>query len=322
VRATHLIEVRGESATDMGFIGKSAAQSQRVVAAAAGAARSPVIRFTTASTLSVVAIVVLSAGLIWLERIYGMGLRDARYLDGWVLAGGMVLQLHLHVARKTLRMSPRWSSRLQTIHVVWGYFLIVAFLSHTEFSTPETAFEWALWTGFVLVSVSGVIGTYLAWSVKARLQINQRTSYDRIPARRLALAREAHAVVTRADPGAAIALPAPPHESWIRELYETRLDSFFKGHRNFFAHLVGSERPLKQLIEPIDELAACVDRQNQMKLAAIKELVIEKNRLDFAAVHLGLNRAWLLVHVPVTYSLVVLTVLHILVAYAFSSGAW
>jgi len=51
-------------------------------------------------------------------------------------------------------------------------------------------------------------------------------------------------------------------------------------------------------------------------------MVIEKDRLDFARVSLGLTRAWLFVHVPVTYGLVVLTVAHVFVVYAFSSGVW
>ena len=63
-----------------------------------------------------------------------------------------------------------------------------------------------------------------------------------------------------------------------------------------------------------------IDKQSQMKLAAIKDMVVEKDSLDFARVYLGLAKGWLFVHVPVTYSLIVLTVLHILVVFAFSSG--
>jgi hypothetical protein len=65
-----------------------------------------------------------------------------------------------------------------------------------------------------------------------------------------------------------------------------------------------------------------VDAAGQKKLAAIRDLVVEKDRLDHARVYLGLTKGWLYVHVPVTYGLVVLTVLHGFVAYAFSSGAW
>ena len=97
---------------------------------------------------------------------------------------------------------------------------------------------------------------------------------------------------------------------------------FFRGQQNFKAHLVGSARPLKRLTDEIDSLSPYVDQQSQEKLALIKDLVIEKDRLDFARVYLGLTRGWQFVHVPVTYGLIVLTVLHVLVVYAFSSGVW
>ena len=121
---------------------------------------------------------------------------------------------------------------------------------------------------------------------------------------------------------AAIDLPGLPYDAWIRDLCTTHLEDFFQGPRNFTAHLIGSQRPLKRLTDAIDNLSRYVDPQSQAKLAYIKNLVVEKDRLDFARVSLGLTRGWLFVHVPVTYALIVLTVLHILVVYAFSSGVW
>ena len=79
---------------------------------------------------------------------------------------------------------------------------------------------------------------------------------------------------------------------------------------------------MKRLTDEIDNLSGYVDQPRQEKLAAIRNLVVEKDRLDFARVYLGLSKAWLFVHVPVTYALVVLTVLHVIVVYAFSSGPW
>jgi hypothetical protein len=180
-----------------------------------------------------------------------------------------------------------------------------------------------LWAGFVLVTLSGIFGTYLTWSLHAKRAIDDGLSYDRIPARRAELARDVHAAVTKADPAAAaIALPLPPYDAWIMDLYSTQLRSFFQGHRNFTAHLIGSQRPLTRLTDEIDSLSRYVDQQRQEKLSVIKNLVIEKDRLDFARVYLWLAKGWLFVHVPITYALTVLMVLHVLIVYAFSSRAW
>ena len=277
----------------------------------------------TSQTVKVLLTAAISGGLFWLVWIYGNGLRDPRYLDGWLLAGGMGLQVFFHVAIKTGSLSPKSATRWKKIHIFVGYLLIAAFLSHSDFSLPDTGFEWALWASFVLVTLSGIFGTYLAWALRAKHAIDERISYDRIPARRAEMGRDVHAVVTRTDlAAAAIALPTPPYEAWIKDLYTNHLRDFFQGQRNFSAHLIGSRRPLQRLTDEIDNLSSYVDQQSQQKLAEIKNLVVEKDRLDFAHVYLGLTRGWLFVHVPVTYALIVLGVLHVVVVYSFSSGPW
>jgi hypothetical protein len=279
--------------------------------------------YLTRLTVQGLLIAAISGGLLWLVWIYGNGLRDPRYLDGWVLACGMGLQLYFHIAIKRGTLSPKSAMRWRKMHIFLGYLLIAAFISHSDFSLPDTGFEWALWTGFVLVTLSGIFGAYLAWSLKTKGHVDEGVTYDRIPTLRAELARDVQAAVAETDPAAAaIALPGLPHNAWIIDLYTTHLWDFFKGPRNFTAHLIGSQRPLKRLTDEIDNLSRYVDQQSQEKLAAIKLLVIEKDRLDFARVYLSLTKSWLFVHVPVTYALVVLTVLHVLVVYAFSSGAW
>lgn len=171
-------------------------------------------RYLTSQTVQGLLIVAISGGLFWLVWIYGNGLRDPRYLDGWVLAGGMCLQLYFHIATKTASLSPKSAMRWRKIHIFLGYLLIAAFISHSDFSLPDIGFEWALWAGFVLVTLSGIFGTYLTWSLKAKHGIDEGVSYDRIPARRAELARDVHAAVATTDPAAAaIALPGPPHDA-------------------------------------------------------------------------------------------------------------
>jgi hypothetical protein len=273
-------------------------------------------------TVQLFAIAAVWGGLFWFVWIYANGLRDPRYLDGWVLAGGMGLQVFFHIA-KTMGLSPKSAMRWRKVHIFAGYLVIAAFISHSDFTLPDTGFEWALWTGFVLVTLSGILGTYLVWSQRARGRIDEGVSYDRLPVLRAELKRAFLVAVAETNPSAAaFDLPGLPHDAWIKDLCTTHLDDFFQGPRNFTAHLIASQRPLKRLTDAIDNLSRYVDQQNQAKLAAIRNLVIEKDRLDFARVSLGLTRGWLFVHAPVTYALIVLAVLHILVVYAFSSGVW
>jgi len=265
----------------------------------------------------------ISVVFLWLVWIYGNGLRDPRYLDGWLLASGMLIQIYFHIALKRSLLSPKSATRWRQIHIYVGYILVALFLSHSDFSMPDTGLEWALWIGFMLITVSGIFGTYLSWSVKIKRRIDERMVYDRIPTRRAELAREVHAVATtRNTDAAAIALPTLPHNEWILDLYTNQLHSFFKGPQNYGLHFIGSQRAVKRLTDEIENLERYVDNQGKEKLMAIKDLVLEKDRLDFAHVYLGLMKTWLFIHVPVTYGMIILGVLHVLVVYAFSSGVW
>jgi hypothetical protein len=274
-------------------------------------------------TVQVLLIATISCSLLWLVWVYGNGLRDPRYLDGWVLAVGMGVQVYFHIAIKRASLTPKSAMRWRKIHIFLGYVLIAAFLSHSNFSLPDSAFEWALWAGFVMVTLSGILGTYLSWSLQTRHRLDESISYDRIPDRRAELGQEVRALIDDTEQAPMLlALPAPPDDAWIIDLYTTHLRNYFDGQRNVAAHLIGSKRPLKRLIDEIDSLSQYVGPQGQEKLSAIKNLVVEKDRLDFARIYLGLTKGWLFVHVPVTYSLIVLAVAHVLVVYAFSSGFW
>jgi hypothetical protein len=294
----------------------------RVANASASKNEAGAAKYLNKQTAQGLAVATVSGCLFWLVWIYGNGLRDPRYFDGWALAVAMAFQLYFHIAIKTGSMAPKSASRWRKIHIFLGYVLIAAFVSHTDFSLPDNGLEWALWTGFVLVTLSGLFGIYLAWALKAKGWVDDGVSFDKIPVRRNELAREVRSAVSKTDPtAAALALPAAPFDAWIADLYTNHLRDFFQEQRNVGAHLVGSQRPLKKLTTEIDNLSNYVDLQAQEKLAAIRAMVVEKDRLDFARVYLGFGKGWLFVHVPVTYALTILITLHILVMYSYSSGA-
>ncbi len=271
------------------------------------------------------ALIVTTGGLLcWLVWLYGAALRDARYLDGWLLTAGMAAQVYFHARRKFAPLSPKAAKTWRRIHVFLGYVLVFLFVSHSTYSLPDSGLDWAIWSGFVLITLSGIFGIYLAWAVPAKLGPNDSTVFDRIPGRITELGRQIHALVTTSDQGQqfVIPLPAAPYEEWILDLYKSRLRGFFKEPQNLAAHMIGSQRHLKHLTGAIDALEPYVGKYGVDKLRAMKALVLEKDRLDFAYVHLGLTKLWLFVHVPLTYALVVLILLHILVVYAFASGVW
>lgn len=268
-------------------------------------------------------VVVISAAVLWLTGIYASGLRDPRYFDGWILAGGMIFQVLFHIGLKAQRLSPASLIRWRRFHIFTGYALIAIFISHTGYTLPDTLLEWALLIGFALITFSGLVGTYLSWSRKSRPGLESVSSIELLAQRQTELQRAAENVVVRVEPAAqALPLPAQPHQSWVLDLYAHHLRPFLTANAGLAARLPGSESQLQKILEEIDALAPYVDASNQKRLEALKDLAREKDNLDRAAAHSLVAKGWLWVHVPVTYALALLTVVHVVVAYAYSSGAW
>ncbi len=249
-------------------------------------------------------------GTSWL---YGSALRDPRFLDGWVLVAGMLFLVLFNI-RKKLPMLPlgRAAAWLQ-LHIYVGYFIVAVFLLHTDLSFPAGLLEWALWLLFIIVAISGIVGIYLTRTVPAKLeQHSERILFERIPAFRTGLAEEVEAL--------AIDSVNQAGSLTISNLYINTLHAFFRRPQNLFLHLRNSRRPLNRINSEIDNLKQYLDDPGKERLMKIKDLVQAKDNLDFHYAQQGMLKAWLFVHIPATYGLLLLVAAHVAVVYAYSSG--
>jgi len=248
--------------------------------------------------------------IVWL---YGAALRDVQFFDGWVLLAGIALLVLFNV-RKKLPMLPLGRAALwMQFHLYIGYFVVAVFLLHTKLSLPTGVLEWALWSMFIIVALSGVIGTYLSRTIPARLeQHSERVIFERIPAFRVGLAEEVEAL--------AIDSVTQDGSPTISNLYINTLHEFFQRPRNLWLHLRSSRRPMQRIHGEIDNLTQYLDDAGKIRLAKIKNLVQAKDNLDYHYAHQGVLKAWLFVHIPATYGLIVLIIAHVAIVYAYSSG--
>ena len=251
--------------------------------------------------------------VFWLMHIFELRLLDPVYMTGWVLAVAMALQLMLRLKKRLPGLIPGNLSGWTERHVAIGLFTVLIFALHTSFTWPETGLEWALWCLFFLVAASGLTGLYLVSVAPLRLDPDTaRETLDEMPAER---ARIAAAAVRLA-----ISSVEQSGSRAIVDLYAERLHEFFDRPRHAFAHLQGSRRPLTRLVFEIDaaERDACAGQHNA--LHELKALVRSKYALDGRRAQELALRAWLFVHLPATYALIVVTVLHVCAVYAFTSG--
>jgi hypothetical protein len=260
--------------------------------------------------------------LLYIVWTYESALRDGNFFDGWLLATAIGMQIWFHARRKVVSTSANSNKRWMAIHIFNGYVILALLLSHANFGLPDSVYEWAMWLCLVLISLSGIFGTYLKWGAQAKLRGQDEISPERALKRRKEIAIAVQNLARKDDDTLQLPLPATPYQAWLEDFYVATLRPFFERPQNYVGHMVGSQRHIKKILQEIEGLDRYLNQDGREKLYAMKQLVLEKDRLDFALVQMQLSKVWLLVHLPLSYGLVVLIVFHIIIVYSFASGVW
>lgn len=259
------------------------------------------------------AVLLVATGLTWwLHLKFGSTLPQYAYLTGWALLAGMLV-LAFYNMRKKLPFLPLGKSEtwLQ-LHIYLGFFTTLLLLLHLRFRVPHGWFELTLAALFILVSGSGVVGLFFSRTLPWRLTTRGgEVIFEKIPEQR-------HALKTAAEN---LALGPDAKLPFIAEFYTHRLAAFFSGPKHFWLHLVESRRPVSTLLAELEDLRRFAQEVEREKITQLATLVRQKDGLDYhRALQLAL-RLWLFVHIPLTYSLLIFTVLHVVLVFGFSGGA-
>lgn len=249
---------------------------------------------------------------LWLHAKFSRALPNYTFFTGWILLAAMLV-LTLYNARKKLPFLPLGNSEtwLQ-IHSYLGFFTVLLFLIHLDFRLPRGWFEATLASLFALVAGSGIMGLIFSRVLPRRLATRGgEVIYEKIPAMRHALQAEAEKLALGGDAKS----PA------IAEYYARGLAGFFDGPKNSWQHLVESRRALNMLLAELEDLRRTGSDTERATLDKLAALVRQKDGLDYHRALQLLLKLWLFVHIPLTYSLLLFTALHIALVFGFSGGA-
>ncbi len=272
------------------------------------------ISFTTRRMIMWTALVALS---IWaLIRFEELNATHPHlvYVTGWILLT-LMLVLTAYNARKKLPFLPLISSRLWfQFHVYLGLFTGLVFLLHMRWNWPQGGFELTLALMFIGVTLSGIFGWWLSRTLPKRLTTaGGEVPFERIPVIRRDIQLQAEKLV--------LAGVVPSKSDTLADFYTQRLSDFFSRPANFGAHLVGSRRPLNNILGQIAEVDRFINASEKKTVADLTELVRQKDSLDYHRTAQVVMKGWLFIHIPLTYALLVFSVAHIVIVYSFSGGA-
>ncbi|MCZ6680837.1 MAG: hypothetical protein O7E52_26705 [Candidatus Poribacteria bacterium] len=268
------------------------------------------ITFASRRRRNIAILVLLSvlSGIVY--TIYTLSLRHPNFISGWTLFLIMLL-LALYNVRKKLPFIPLASSSswLQ-FHIYAGFFTSVLFLLHIRFRVPNGTLEVILSILYLIVFSSGVVGILISRSVPARLTTRgEEVVFERIPTFQRHLRDELDQLVSHALSEAKSAA--------IADFYANRLLLFFAAPRNFWWHIAQSNRPCYALINEFRALNRYMNPDEQELASEIATLITTKDDLDYQHAHQALLKYWLFIHIPLTYSLLLFSLVHGVAVYAF-----
>lgn len=259
------------------------------------------------TAITLVAAVVMGG----LYGAYSVSLEHPGFVSGWTLFGIMGL-LALYNARKKLPFIPLLSSTSWLrVHVYVGWLSVVAL--HIGLSVPNGPLEVALAIVYAAIAASGALGLYLSRSLASRLTARgENVIFERIPAFRTRLRRQAEAVT--------LGVVESAGSMTMADFYAASLRPFFEAPRNYWRHIFRSNRGRHTVEADIAALERYLGRDEREALADIRELVHAKDDLDFQYALQATLKHWLFVHVPLTYGIAILVLVHVIAVYSALGG--
>ena len=243
-----------------------------------------------------------------------------------------VMALALKKRLRTLRVG-RTYTWMQG-HVWLGLLAYPIILYHAGFAWGGLLTQVLMWA-FTIVVISGVVGIILQQYIPTKLlrdvpnetifeQIDHVTAQLRDEARGLVEAAVARKTQVKFEvevvpAGGAVAVAPPPEsaegEQYLRAFFQQEIEPVLADRFPRGAGLAAEDacnvgfRQLRGMVPPslyetVDDLKSIVDERRQL----------ERQRLLHRTLH-----GWLLVHVPLSYAMIVLSVVHAVVALRYTS---
>jgi len=270
---------------------------------------SPLVARRTGFTVALLGVCALTTGAWHLLEI---SLHPAALYTGGLLLA-LVLALTLFNARKKLPFLPLGNAAawLQ-VHIYLGWFSLFVFLLHIHFRMPHGRLQGTLAFVFCLVAFSGVFGLYISRSLPPHMaRSGEPLIYERIPAYRLKIKGAVEDLIRKAE--------SETDSSTLGDYYIAHLRGYFDHIPSAPSALLNPKRALHGILAGITALNRYLSPQEKEIAHEIGDWVETKQNLDFQYASQRLLKLWLFVHIPATYALILLALVH---GYIAAIYAW
>ena len=197
------------------------------------------------------------------------------------------------------------------LHIYVGLSTFVMFGAHVSWQVPNGQFEMLLAGCFLFVGLSGVYGLYATRILPKKLtNLPEEIIYEQIPALRKRLASRARELV----------LSAAKTSDVLARFYGRKLATFFERPRGLAYVVTPSSRKCRQLVNEIHALDRYLSDDQRKIGQELAKMVKQKDDLDYHSAIQGRLKVWLFLHIAMTYTLLMFSMLHGLMAHAYGGG--
>jgi len=251
-------------------------------------------------------------GVAWL--LGRTALRPVAMYSGALLLA-LVTGLLLFNARKKLPFLPllKASTWLQ-VHVYAGWLTVLVYGLHVGFRWPSGRLGLMLAGLFLFVSASGFVGLWLSRWLPPRLtRSGESLIFERIPLYRHRLQTEAREAVHLAATEA--------NSTTLQDFYLRLLGPYLAGKPWFILALTGDDPKHHRVRAELAELRRYLDPREVAYADQLGDVIEAKRGLDYQLAGQSLLKLWLFVHIPLSYALFILSLVHAWLALRYA-GRW
>ncbi len=236
-------------------------------------------------------------------------LGDESTFTGWTLLGTTALLYLLTVRKKLIRYRMGPVASWMQFHVYAGSFASIVFLMHIGWPV-RGYFETALAGCFVFVASTGIFLGYLSRVTPRRLAALPNDNHQEfIPALQATVASNAHL--------AALSSSGHGEGATLAEFYQRRLLPYFRTPRGFVYQMVPTGVLRRRLTRELFDLDRYLGSNGTADRRALTSMIKAKDDLDYQYALQYRLKFFVMLHMSMTWSLLVLIAVHIVLVYRF-----
>ena len=255
--------------------------------------------------------VITFALVAWYARTTSLQLGNPAIVTGYTLLGLMLLLGFFNI-RKRLSMVPVGRGSLWlAFHVVAGVLAMAMFWLHTGTVWPVGTYERILTVLFYLVSLTGIFGYIILRGLPRRLtQTGIEVMYERIPTEIGEIREKVEALTLECT--------EKTGSDTVAQHYIGTLNWFFRRPRFRLSHLVGGDAAGHWLRGPGSAARRYLNNDEKEYFDQILELGALKILVDRHYACQDLMKKWLLVHVPLSMAVILVSIWHVLLVNVYA----